>query len=655
MCGFAGAFLANNKYNSLSDITEVMASEIHHRGPDDSGYWSNQDNTFSLSFKRLSIQDLSIAGRQPMQSSSNRYIICFNGEIYNHLELRKNINLHHSKKYLWNGHSDTETLLALVELFGIKKSLEMCKGMFALALWDNIENSLILARDRLGEKPLYYGWSQESFIFASELKALKKFPNFSNKINKESLVSFLRFNYVPGPESIYENIYKLEPGTFLKLSNTSLLSKNLISENFWSLEKVISNSRKNQFSSFDTTKHEIKSSLENAVKSQMISDVPLGVFLSGGIDSSLITAISQFQSNKPIQTFTVGFEDQNFDESKYAKQISDYLKTEHNELIVDEKQVIELIDEIPFIYDEPFADSSQLPTHLICKAAKTKVTVALSGDGGDEIFGGYNRYFLAPKIWSNLKYIPKPVRTSIGDAALNISQHSWNKFSKFSSIFPSMNIDNFGEKVHKLGHRLKSINSFDDLYMSLIAQWSAPENLVRDIDFMPKTKIDRLIQGESKYIESLDDVSKMMAIDSLTYLPDDILCKVDRAAMSISLETRAPFLDHELIECAWRVPHNLKVNSSSGKLILKNILYDYIPEKLFDRPKSGFGIPIGQWIKGPMRDWAESLINERRLEIEGNFHPQPIAKIWNEHISGQRDWTHQLWSILMFQLWFEQQ
>ena len=647
MCGLAGYIPSKeSSFEEMKLNGSKMIDAIYSRGPDDKGVWVEDHQSLMMSFRRLSILDLSSEGHQPMESASSRYKICFNGEIYNHLELRK------SFKGNWRGHSDTETILEVIEQIGVEKALTNFVGMFAIAVWDSEKSELTLARDRIGEKPLYYGWVDKDFVFASELKAIKQFPNFNNCISKAALGNFLKLNYIPAPQSIYEDIFKLEPGSYLKVQLESGGLKCNDPIKYWDLSEVINKGYKNPILDHHEAVYETKKVLSESVKSQMISDVPLGAFLSGGIDSSLITSLMQENSPEKIKTFTIGFENSAFDESKFAKNVANHLGTNHSEYFVTSQETLNVIPYIPEIYDEPFADSSQIPTHLVCKQAKEHVTVALSGDGGDEVFGGYNRYFWSNRVWSKLKWIPYPARKTIGSVILNTPKtFIYNLENFYNYITPkTYSVHQFADKLKKLGSRLQYVYSEDDLYSSLVTQWNDPSIILKDHD-------ESLNDIELPSHEDLKNhaPSRMMFWDSLTYLPDDILCKVDRAAMSVSLETRAPFLDYRLVELAWRLHHTFKMNDQEGKIILRKILDQYIPKKLIERPKAGFGIPVGDWLRGPLKDWAEDLLNEEKINQQGLFNYEPIHKVWAEHLSSSYDHTHKIWSILMFQAWFEAQ
>jgi asparagine synthase (glutamine-hydrolysing) len=648
MCGLAGFISFSSKEpDFLKNVATRMGESIISRGPDDSGVWIERNLSMAFSFRRLAILDLSDAGSQPMQSQSGRYVICFNGEIYNHLELRKLL----PNNTKWKGHSDTETILSVIEAYGIEKSLQMFEGMFAFCIFDRSKKSLILARDRLGEKPLYYGWTGQAFLFGSELKAIRQYPDFNNPISKEALANFLRYNYIPAPHSIYQDFYKLIPGSYIEINTSNPNYKDLQPIKYWSLSDVIINGRKNIIHDPNDAKNLVKDALKKSVKKQMISDVPLGAFLSGGIDSSLITAMMQEESMSPIKTFTIGFEESNFDESIFAKDVAKYLGSDHTEHFVTPKETLGVIPNLSTIYDEPFADSSQIPTYLVCQQAKKRLTVALSGDGGDEVFGGYNRYFWSSRIWNKINWIPFPLRKILGSGIELMPKKITEIIGQGYNYLNTGNlgIDNFFEKTTKMAKRMQTVQYEDDLYHSLISQWDNPYSLIKDYKFNDKTEI---------YFPDIgltNQASKMMYWDSISYLPDDILCKVDRAAMSVSLETRAPFLDHNLIELAWKLPNSLRISNNIGKVVLRDILSEYVPDSLVNRPKSGFGIPVGDWLRGSLRPWAEDLISEDRINSDGIFHFDKIYKAWVEHISGDFDNTHKLWSILMFQSWLMEQ
>ena len=653
MCGFVGVLL-KSKNNDIEDNIRHMTNTLEHRGPDDVGVWSNPASNVFIGHRRLSVIDTSESGHQPMESHCGRYVIAFNGEIYNNLDLKG--MLYGSCSFAdkktnfikWHGHSDTEILLECIAVWGVANTVKKAVGMFSFALWDSLKCELILVRDRFGEKPMYYGWSSGSFLFGSELKAIKSFTGFNNSINRDALSLYFQYCVVPSPHSIYNDIFKLEPGNILTFKLCDLKDKKVNIEVYWSISDIAKAGVNNTINNERESIIKVDSALRKSVLEQSISDVPLGAFLSGGIDSSLIVSLMQSQSMQKIQTFTVGFDEEEFDESRYASKISEYLGTCHNEIRVTANDALSVVPKIPALYDEPFSDSSQIPTYLICKAARQKVTVALSGDAGDELFGGYNRYFWGERIWSKIDWIPLSLRRSIGLAAQNISVESWDSIN---NLFPKKySVTRFGSKVHKMAYRMETVESIDDLYRSLVSEWGRDSGLVlgaKDI----LTKIDNTAILDGIH----DSEHRMMLMDSLTYLPDDILTKFDRASMGVSLETRSPFLSHHVAELAWSLPLEMKIRDGKGKWILRKVLNQYIPNELIDRPKSGFGIPIGEWLRQPLREWAESLINPSRLDNEGYLKSDIVHQIWQEHLSGKYDWSARLWSILMFQSWLESQ
>jgi asparagine synthase (glutamine-hydrolysing) len=659
MCGILGFFAVPHRQD-MAEIARKMLNSISHRGPDDTGTLVDGASGLTLGHRRLAILDLTMAGHQPMHSVSGRLVIVFNGELYNHLELRAQL-YGAGVVQGWRGHSDTETLLAAIEHWGIEATLQRCLGMFAIALWDRETRVLTLARDRLGEKPLYYGWvrngSDRAFVFGSELKALKAYPGFENPVCREALAQYLSSVYIPAPRSIYQGIYKLEPGCLLTVHERPPIDAPLAPlmpgqvhggvalSRWWSLANVAEKFDRKQLTSETEVLSLLERQLVESVRSQSLSDVPLGAFLSGGVDSSTTVALMQSQSSRPVKTFTLGFDETGFDESPHALAVARHLRTDHHEMHVSAQMARDAIPTLPWMYDEPFADSSQIPMHLVCKAAKQHVTVALSGDGGDELFGGYNRYFWGPKIWDRLAWMPFPLRKALGDAIKGIPMSGWDRLSGFAGV------SRLGDKAHKLANRLRSVRDMDGLYWSLVTEWQDPALVVRGLDKVPMSPW----ASDDALPSRLDPVERMMFRDTMTYLPDDILCKVDRAAMACSLETRVPFLDHRVVELAWRLPLNMKIRGNTGKWALRQVLYKYVPKKLIERPKAGFAIPIGQWLRGPLRDWAESLLGESRLFQEGYFHPEPIRKVWAEHLTGTHDHTSKIWTILMFQAWLEEE
>lgn len=667
MCGLTGFLYSGSSSGvDLGEQALRMAERIQHRGPDDAGVWHDDAVGVALAHRRLSIVDLSPAGHQPMLSPTGRYVLVYNGEIYNHEEIRQELATLGNVGSAWRGHSDTETLLAAIEQWGIDQTLQRCVGMFAMALWDKKELTLTLTRDRFGEKPLYYGWAQGAFVFGSELKALRAFPGFAAQICRSALTQYLRFMAVPAPRSIYQGVYKLEPGCMLTVQGRPPTQApaeplrpgqswgNLTIRRWWALADVVTKAAQNPFTNDADAVSQLETCLSEAVRMQSLADVPLGAFLSGGVDSSVIVALMQQQARQPVQTFTIGFEEAGFDEAPYAHAVAKHLGTDHHEMRVTSQQAREVIHALPHMYDEPFADSSQIPTHLVCRAARQHVTVALSGDAGDELFGGYNRYFWGPRIWQRIAWMPSAVRQRLGAWVSAVPIASWDRWGKpLNSLAGAGGVVRLGEKLHKLAYRLHSVHNMDELYLKLVSEWQDPAALVRGAAGGAVGEPASLLNDPWPAQGCNQDALRMMYRDSMTYLPDDILCKVDRAAMATSLETRAPFLDHRVAELAWRMPLDMKIRGNEGKWALRQVLYKHVPRELIERPKAGFSIPIGQWLCGPLRDWAEALLDASRLEAEGYFHAGPIRQRWAEHISGQCDHTHSLWAVLMFQAWLQ--
>ena len=651
MCGLTGYLASDSLLPSLS-VLRRMADAIAHRGPDSDGYWVNAQAGISLAHRRLAIMDLSPAGAQPMESCDGRYVIAFNGEIYNHLILRSELGM--NTRYhgdgvqgVWRGHSDTETLLAGFDAWGIQATVAKCIGMFAFAVWDTHTNNLTLVRDRLGEKPLYFGWQGDgpgrSFLFGSELKSFKAHPSFSAKIDRGSLSLLLRHNYIPAPYSIYEGISKLEPGSILSLS---LNQPEPVITKYWDAVEVARIAKATPFiGSTEQAVDELEALLKSAVNQQMMADVPLGAFLSGGIDSSTIVALMQSQSSQPVKTFTIGFNEAGFNEAVHAKAVAKHLGTEHTELYVSPIQAMDVIPKLPSLYCEPFADSSQIPTYLVSQLAKQKVTVSLSGDAGDELFCGYNRYKLTSQLWKRLSLLPTPMREIASKLITSISPAAWDKLGAI--IFGGKSYTSFGDKIHK-GAGVLASDDLQQLYLGMVSHITNPGDWVIG-GCEPPTKL----VGNTPLLAQFNDIEQMMLLDTISYLPDDILIKVDRASMGVSLEGRVPFLDHRIFEFAWTLPLDYKLRDGQTKWPLRQLLYRYVPKELIERPKMGFGVPIGDWLRGPLRDWAENLLSENRLRQEGYFRPEIIRVKWTEHLSGRRNWQSQLWTVLMFQAWLD--
>ncbi|HMO18899.1 MAG TPA: asparagine synthase (glutamine-hydrolyzing) [Oligoflexia bacterium] len=636
MCGIAG-FIDSGHFLPSDDwekTLESMGHAISHRGPDDSGVWMDKDAGIGLSHRRLSILDISSAGHQPMISHSGRFVIIFNGEIYNHLKIREELS-----GINWRGHSDTETLLAGIDAWGLEETLKRSVGMFALAVWDREERILRLSRDRMGEKPLYFGWQGNVFLFGSELKALRKHPAFLAEINLDAISEFLTLSSIPAPLSIYKGISKLTPGHILEISLGANKQEKEIS--FWSLRKAIENGKRNPFLGKDLEGVlETERILRESVRSQLISDVPLGAFLSGGVDSSLIVSLMQQESSKPVRTFTIGFIDARYDEAEYARTVAEHLGTEHTDEYVTAKDALEIIPRLPEIYDEPFADSSQIPTYLLSAITSRNVTVSLSGDGGDELFGGYNRHSYLPSL-HNIPYIFRKILSySVSGVSNRLTQDIYLKtLGLFTKKHPSYGV---AHQVQKLASVL-SAKSFDEMYVSLQGERCGEKSfLLSDIKKIKKRQDDFCSDNLSELV---------MYKDSLGYLPDDILVKVDRASMATSIETRAPFLDYRLVEFAWSLPLSMKIRGKRGKWVLREILRKYVPDSLIDRPKMGFSVPIAEWLRGPLRPWAEELLDVNRMGQDGFFNSEMMQKMWGEHLREEFNWGTQLWSVLMFQAW----
>lgn len=625
MCGISGFWDTSRQLNNdlLPSIVQQMSNSLIHRGPDDSGIWVDTEVGIALGHRRLAILDLSPEGHQPMTSANGRYVIVFNGEIYNFLELRRQLE---SLGHGFRGHSDTEVMLASFSQWGVLDATQYFNGMFAFALWDRQERVLHLGRDRLGEKPLCYGWVGNTLLFASELKAFKAYPNFLAEINRDALALFLNYGYIPAPDSIYKGIYKLPSATVLSWNGKTVHPQPV---SYWSAREVAELGINQPFTGSDTEAlTQLEALLKDAVGMRMVSDVPLGAFLSGGIDSSTIVALMQVQSSLPVKTFSIGFHEKEYNEAQYARAVAHHLGTDHTELYVTPSEALAIIPKLPILFDEPFSDTSQIPTFLLSQLARQQVIVSLSGDAGDELFAGYNRYFWSRRIWQKVAWMPLAVRQI---AARALTLNNWKR----------------SDKLRKLVEVLVSANQ-DEIYSNLVSRWKQPETIVIGCS-EPVTALS----ARQPYANLPDFTQKMMFLDLVRYLPDNILVKVDRATMGVSLEGRIPFLDHRVVEFAWRIPLSMKIRNGQGKWLLRQVLYKYVPKHLVERPKMGFGVPIDSWLRGPLRDWAEELLNESRLRQEGFLNPQPIRQKWKEHLAGDRNWQYHLWDILMFQAWLE--
>lgn len=648
MCGIAGFFgpPGARPIEEMRSITKRMTDAMVHRGPDDDGVWADQDAGIALGHRRLSILDLSPLGHQPMASADGRFVIAFNGEIYNFQDLRAELEPH---GHTWRGHSDTEIMLAAFCQWGVLEAAKRFNGMFAFAVWDRQDRVLHLGRDRLGEKPLYYGWIGDTLVFGSELKVLKPYPGFTGAINRDAIAGLLRLNYIADPHSIYEGIHKLPPASLLSWQAGAPQPQPVL---YWDMKAVAESSVDHPFAGSDAEAvEELERLMMDAVKIRMISDVPLGAFLSGGVDSSAIVALMQAQSSKPVRTFTIGFHEKDYNEALFAKEVAQHLGTDHTEMYVTPKEALDVIPNLPHMFDEPFSDYSQIPTYLVSKIARQHVKVSLSGDAGDELFTGYERYFMGRKIWDRVRPLPNLVRRGLAAGMTALRPSTVNTLTApAKGLLPEKwRHVSIGDKVHKLAEVLRTEEPVN-MYQSLVSHWKAPHEVV----IGGHEPVTALIDGQN-WPRVPDFSHRMMHLDMETYLPGDILVKVDRAAMAVSLEGRIPLLDPRIIEFAWRLPLSMKVRNGRGKWVLRQVLYKHVPERLIDRPKMGFSVPIGSWLRGELRDWAEALLDESRLKREGFFNPAPIREKWNEHLQGHRNWQYYLWDVLMFQAWLEAQ
>jgi asparagine synthase (glutamine-hydrolysing) len=646
MCGITGFWQDSGQDEiDLLALARRMAGQMEHRGPDDAGEWADATCGLGFGFRRLAIVDLSPTGRQPMESASGRYVIIFNGEVYNFAAVRTELErLGHG----FRGGSDTEVLLAAIEEWGLPGAIQRFVGMFGFSLWDREERSLHLVRDRLGIKPLYYGWQGGTFLFGSELKALVAHPAFRAEIDRDVLALYMRHGYVPAPYAIYRGIHKLPPGTILTLRSQGDVEAP--PEPFWSAREVVEAGLAEPFTGSESEAiAALDTLLRDSVALRMIADVPLGAFLSGGIDSSTVVALMQAQSARPVKTFTIGFHESGYDEAVQAAAVAAHLGTDHTTLYVTPEEARTVIPKLPTMFDEPFADSSQIPTFLVSQLARRHVTVSLSGDGGDELFGGYNRYFWGRSIWRRVGWAP-PAARALGSRALTaLSPDGWDRqFARLGPLLPAgLRQRTPGDKLQKLAGVLAAENP-EALYHGLVSQWNRPQEVVVGANEPPTAITDR-----ARWAALPDFTQRMMFLDLISYLPDDILTKVDRASMAVSLEARVPLIDHRVVAFAASVPLSMKIRDGQGKWLLRQVLDQYVPRELIERPKMGFGVPIDVWLREPLREWAEELLDERRLRAEGFLHPAPIRQKWQEHLSGARNWQYPLWNVLQFQAWRE--
>lgn len=638
MCGIAGIIGPGSRSEQL---LKQIGDRLAHRGPDDHGIWADPTLPIGFSHRRLAIVDLSAAGHQPMLSGDGRWAICYNGEIYNHQDLRRSLDPDNAQP--WRGHSDTETLVEAVAAWGLERTLKALVGMFAFALLDRKEGRLFLARDRFGEKPLYYGHAGRDILFASELKSFHVHPDFDTTIDLSAVDALVSHAYIGSPKSIFRSVRKLPPGHVLELDVGKGWHELAEPYAYWSYEQVVGSGLKSPFGTRQEAIEQVDAALRSAIAGQSVADVPVGTFLSGGIDSSLITAIYQQLNPGKVKTYTIGFDEAGYDESADAKKVAAHIGTLHRELRVSSADAQSVIPKIPEMFDEPFADSSQIPTYLVSQLARSEVTVALSGDAGDELFGGYNRHVRLPRLWSMMTAVPRPIRKPMGAIASRIPPSLWDKL--FGLVRGANGADHVGTKIAKFSKLATSLDHPDQLVESFLDEWSGDQSPL--IAPVKRGSIGLPLGSDAPL------ATRLMLADASTYLPDDILCKVDRAAMACSLETRVPFLDHRLAEVAARIPVSMNIRGSTGKSILRDLLANYVPRELIERPKAGFAIPIGRWLRGDLCDWAEHLLDEKTLRADGIFDAAVVRKRWETHLSGQSDASQAIWTILMFQSWKE--
>jgi asparagine synthase (glutamine-hydrolysing) len=639
MCGIAGVLTsAAGAREPLDRAATAMAESLAHRGPDDHGVWSDPEAGIALSQRRLSIVDLSPAGHQPMTSADGRFVITYNGEIYNFQELRRELE---ARGIAFRGHSDTEVMLEAFSVHGIAPTVKRLIGMFTIGVWDRRERALTLVRDRLGIKPVYWAKFGSLFLFGSELKALRAHPGWTARIDRAAVASFMRHNYIPAPHTIYQGVQKLEPGCILTLPRGSEPRI----ERFWDARAVAKAGLADPSQASD---RELTDQLENllrdAVARRMVADVPVGAFLSGGIDSSTVVALMKAANVGPVRTYTIGFENAGFDEAEHAAAVARHIGTEHTKLVVTAKDALDVVPKLPQFYDEPFADSSQIPTYLVSAMTRRHVTVALSGDGGDELFAGYNRYQLATRTWRALALLPRPLRCAISGAITSVSADRWSKLLAF--LPAQMRPGQIGDKLHKFASVLP-VDDDNALYRRLVTHWEPAE-------VAPGAAEAKGILWDPQVTSDFPGLlERMQFLDLVTYLPDDILTKVDRASMAVALEARVPLLDHRVVEFAWRLPRAAKIRGGVSKWLLRQVLDRHVPKAMIDRPKMGFGIPLGEWLRGPLKDWAENLLGEQRLREAGLVDASRARQVWAAHLSGQRNHEYMLWNVLMLESWRE--
>jgi asparagine synthase (glutamine-hydrolysing) len=647
MCGIVG-FLSQPSEQAGAEwerTVRSMAGTLVHRGPDAEGYWVASGEGIALGHRRLSVIDLSPAGHQPMVSQSGRYVAVFNGEIYNYRELRQRL----APDAVFRGNSDTEVLLAATERYGVEKAVREFNGMFAFAIWDRRERVLTLARDRCGEKPLYYGWMRDAFVFGSELKAIRRHTSFSSAISRDAVAMLMRYGYVPAPYSIYEGVFKLPPASLLRIpaAGSTPLPQPVP---YWSAQQVAETGVRSELDCSDEEAIErFDALLTDSVRLRMMADVPLGASLSGGIDSATVVALMQKCSARPVKTFTIGFSESGYDEAVHAAKVAQHLGCDHTQLYVEPSAAMDVIPSLPTLYDEPFADSSQIPTHIVSRLARQQVTVSLTGDGGDEVFGGYTRYLWAQSIWRSCGWMPQVLRQCLASALLAAPHRAWELvFRALAPLLPvRVRQSHPADKIERLAAILPAPDA-NSLYLGLITQWHDAASVAVGAS-LRTPDLETFRRG----LAIPDFARRMMYLDTVTYLPNDILTKLDRASMGVSLECRAPFLDHRLIELAWRLPVRMKIREGETKWLLRQVLHRYVPAALVTRPKTGFAIPLHEWLRGPLREWAEDLLDARRLRGEGFLDPVPVRKRWAEHLAGRHNHTPLIWSVLMFESWLE--